>query len=160
MGMYDNIRCKHPLPGTPPAFAARCLWQTKDLDCDLSTYEITEDGRLLLVETLFGDFLPEPVEVSDVHQDLRFYNSNLRAQDADGTKYTDDGSDYESVDYRARFSNGKLDYIVEEGRERIPARPYSEWPYRPKPKEAQTIAATEVGALPAIQIFDDDGAID
>ena len=44
MGMYDNIKCKYPLPD---AAAQGVDFQTKDLECTLAEYEITEDGRLI-----------------------------------------------------------------------------------------------------------------
>lgn len=162
MGMYDNIRCKHPLPDAPPAFAQRpeCLWQTKDLDCDLSTYEITEDGRLVWVDSMFGDPDFEPKEATDVHQDIVFYNSNIRASDGQGNYYTDSGEDYESADYRARFTNGRLEWIREAKRERGPALPYSQFPQRTTTRETQIVTADEMAVMDAMRIFDDDGAID
>jgi hypothetical protein len=45
MGMFDNVRCKLPLPW-PEAADFDAEWQTKDLDCQLDLYEIREDGTL------------------------------------------------------------------------------------------------------------------
>lgn len=46
MGMYDEVMVRVPLPGGP----ARQPFQTKDLECELATYEITADGRLVYEE--------------------------------------------------------------------------------------------------------------
>ncbi len=45
MGMYDYVDCRVPLPDarpTPP-----CLFQTKDLSCELEKFTINDDGRLI-----------------------------------------------------------------------------------------------------------------
>jgi hypothetical protein len=44
MGMFDNLICKYPLPRPE---MQTCEFQTKDLECVLDSYEITEDGRLV-----------------------------------------------------------------------------------------------------------------
>lgn len=43
MGMFDTIRCEHPLPDACPATD----FQTKSLACVLETYLLTASGRLL-----------------------------------------------------------------------------------------------------------------
>ena len=43
MGMYDNLKCKYPLPVEG---ANQLSYQTKSLDCTLDDYEIWEDGTL------------------------------------------------------------------------------------------------------------------
>lgn len=45
MGMFDNLRCKFPLPGVMPA-AGDLQFQTKSLDCLMDDFEIREDGSL------------------------------------------------------------------------------------------------------------------
>ena len=45
MGMFDNLRVEAPLPD--PEYQER-TFQTKSLDCSLSDYTITRDGRLVL----------------------------------------------------------------------------------------------------------------
>src|SRR5690349_376519 len=47
MGMFDELRCKYPLPH---AAAQDLLFQTKSLDCGLELYEIREDGSLWIEE--------------------------------------------------------------------------------------------------------------
>lgn len=47
MGMYDNLRVQAPLPD--PEYQGR-TFQTKSLECSLSDYTITYDGRLVLRE--------------------------------------------------------------------------------------------------------------
>ena len=47
MGMYDQLRVEAPLPD--PAYQER-TFQTKSLECSLSDYTITHEGRLVLRE--------------------------------------------------------------------------------------------------------------
>lgn len=47
MGMFDNLRVKARLPD--PAYQDR-TFQTKSLECGLSDYTITREGRLVLRE--------------------------------------------------------------------------------------------------------------
>lgn len=43
MGLSDSLICDYPLPDVE---VQHQYFQTKDLQCDLLTYRITEDGRL------------------------------------------------------------------------------------------------------------------
>jgi hypothetical protein len=57
MGMFDYLRCDRDTPdGWKPANG---LFQTKDLDCELTVYRITEDGRLLENRTVGYEDVPE-----------------------------------------------------------------------------------------------------
>ncbi len=42
MGLFDEIVCKHSLPGCPPIG----VYQTKSLDCTMDVYVIEADGTL------------------------------------------------------------------------------------------------------------------
>jgi hypothetical protein len=53
MGMFDEVVCKYPLPGT-----TETDFQTKSFDNMMFKYTITEDGRLL-EETHEYDVVPE-----------------------------------------------------------------------------------------------------
>lgn len=44
MGMFDDLRCRYPLPDPE---AQEWGFQTKDFDCLMDDYTITEDGRLI-----------------------------------------------------------------------------------------------------------------
>ena len=44
MGMFDRIHCEYPLPDSD---AQNLEFQTKDLDCSLTDYDITKEGRLV-----------------------------------------------------------------------------------------------------------------
>lgn len=51
MGMYDNIKCKYPLPAGGPPNAGELDYQTKDTwSQGLDHYEIREDGTLWIEE--------------------------------------------------------------------------------------------------------------
>lgn len=45
MGMFDTIACHYPLPGL--ADPTSINFQTKDLECLLTHYTITREGRLI-----------------------------------------------------------------------------------------------------------------
>jgi hypothetical protein len=44
VGMFDELQCDYPLPGVGVTTGG---FQTKDLECSLSRYTITKDGRLV-----------------------------------------------------------------------------------------------------------------
>ncbi len=46
MGLFDDLKCEYPLPGTNPE-KADIQFQTKDLSCEMRQYTITSDGRLV-----------------------------------------------------------------------------------------------------------------
>lgn len=128
MGMFDWLKCAHPLPGDPPAFVRDSghLFQTKGLGCTMGTYEITADGRLAPDESPGG-----------FHGDLAFYDTNIVAAGY-GVAFTRDGEDAVSVDYRARFDRGRLAEVVEVNRVRSPALPVARFTTghtRPSPDE-------------------------
>jgi hypothetical protein len=142
MGMFDYVKCSAPLPGEPPAFVGPGhRFQTKDLDCTLSEYEITADGRLVLAGTIWGKGSPpEPIEFHGV---LDFYDSNCRGC-SDRFTFTSHGEDGESVDYRATFDHGQLVAIVETGRTREPALPVAEMDRGMRQPTAAEITAEKV----------------
>ncbi len=48
MGMFDDVICLHVLPGNPPARIQRARFQTKDFECLLDQYTITEAGAITI----------------------------------------------------------------------------------------------------------------
>ncbi len=44
MGMYDDIKCEYPLPDKQ---VQNKVFQTKSLQCNLDSYTITKEGRLI-----------------------------------------------------------------------------------------------------------------
>lgn len=80
MGMFDNLTCEYPLPAEPKPHEKS--FQTKDFDCQLDHYTITDDGRLLR----------DGAAVS-YHGTFRFYT------------YTSDDMWFE---YEAKFTDGRL----------------------------------------------------
>ena len=121
MGMYDYIVCRYPLPGTPPDFCASKdhQYQSKDLDCSLAVYEISEAGELRQVDSGASAKLSEPRPVA-FHGVLQFYDGNVTAC-AFGASFTQNGEDSEWVAYEASFVNGTVQTINEVERERQPA---------------------------------------
>jgi hypothetical protein len=109
--MFDNVVCRAELPGKPPAFIGPGhVFQTKQFDCELFGYEITEDGRLVCTSRT-GDRWKSveynPPEAIDFHGDMCFY-----------TGHTADCGGYDFVEYVARFTEGRLTRIREVSRTR------------------------------------------
>lgn len=89
MGMFDEIRCKQPLPD-----GCEIEWfQTKDLGCDLARFEITEDGRLLQIGAGWLEAELDSPEDYEHHGMLNFYGT-------DGQKIWHE--------YNAKFTDGRL----------------------------------------------------
>jgi len=116
--MYDTLVCKYPLPmpENPKGYAGSKDFQSKDLDCALSYYEIREDGSIW-EEERETEYVPgndkaknfwdkighlktiktwyEPCCIND------FINIYDYQQNNDGNY------DYD-IEYRIRFENGKI----------------------------------------------------
>ncbi len=75
MSMFDYVRCEVPLPDD---WNARNL-QTKDFDCDMVTYTITKDGRLMLDNQHDANF----------HGVVNFYGSEGLIWHEYNAKFTD-----------------------------------------------------------------------
>lgn len=117
MGLFDEIVCRYPLPGTKPEFVEEGhLFQTKDLGCDMSTYEITEDGRLVGWS-------------EDYTGELDFYSSNV-AGGGSGFQFTSNGEDAEWVNYVAKFVQGKIVSIEQVSYTRSIVLSSDEWEHR------------------------------
>ena len=121
MGMFDEVRCRYPLPAEIPPWVD--WFQTKDLSCDMSQFEITEDGRLVQTGAFFG----ETEDWSDYHGDVYFYTSNWSISTAQGQVYTRDGTgdNYISLEFCVRFTDGKVSRMTLVKREEYPAPPAS-----------------------------------
>ena len=123
MGMFDYLHCDYPLPGNPPYGPEGHSggYQTKDLDCGLNLYKISEDGDLFVQKFNPDGELEKnssPINHTGI---IYFYTSNVCASGPG--LYTSDGSDAISVDYEAKFLNGKLVEIKETSLEVGPALP-------------------------------------
>lgn len=77
MGLYDCVKCEHPLPGDPPSNAE---WQTKSMECEMKTYRIASDGYLWgdkghHMETCgFRTWVPNTVRLYDFTGSIHFYD--------------------------------------------------------------------------------------
>ncbi|MBP8002510.1 MAG: hypothetical protein KA314_24610 [Chloroflexi bacterium] len=119
MGMFDNVICGYSLPGNPPPWVVGHTFQTKDLGSTLDHYTITPDGyliwhrtehRFIEDETAVFGFHSELIRAWDepvgFHGEFNFYTGGSKA-----------GGDYHEghpiwLEYKARFSNGRLDWIL------------------------------------------------
>src|SRR3954466_10375612 len=97
MGVFDNLRCDYELPDRE---VQNELFQTKSIRRLMDSYTITQEGKLIL-HRAWGD---KDAPVSDLeipyHGEIRFYTS------------LNDGGEYRSYEYRARFTHGRLDAIT------------------------------------------------
>ncbi len=99
MSLYDTIQCDYPLPD--PEFQHE-HFQTRDINCTLSHYLITTEGRLwrLRRADAFSDEAPLPDSTGktkgiNYHGELNFY--------------ADVGE--KRIEYRARFTHGVVEWI-------------------------------------------------
>jgi hypothetical protein len=129
MGMFDNLICKYPLPGTTPEFVKiEPLFQTKSLDCEMTTYTIDEKG--LLHDEI--DFLPDtPIAFTG---EIEFYGGNSCGG---SPSFTSDGRDAEWAEYKAIFHEGRLKSIEQTEYERKLALPESARIHKPPPTAAE-----------------------
>ena len=83
MGMFDTLRCEHPLPDGCTASE----FQTKSLECLLDTFCLTLSGRFLDAHSVD----------TNLHGVLRMYTS-----DTTGHWW----------EYEAKFTDGQLQHLV------------------------------------------------
>lgn len=109
MGMFDEVRCDYPLPGTPPEFIKPGhLFQTKDLNCLMEEYAIDAGGV---------------ISIPEFTGTIGFYTSNICGTGAG--VFTENGEDAESVAYRGVFVGSKIVSLTETRRTKEPAFPVS-----------------------------------
>lgn len=118
MGMYDSIICKYPLPmpENPKGYTGSREFQSKDLDCTLSFYEIREDGSIW-EEKRETEYVPgndkaktfwgkighlktiktwfEPLQINNFINIYDYQQNNKGDYDYD-------------IEYRIRFENSKI----------------------------------------------------
>lgn len=106
MGMYDNLKCKRPLPLKN---ASEYVFQTKDLDCMMDQYEIREDG------TLWHEAYEVRVEETDeaplgmwLHRDNKRWEHISLTGEIRFYDYSD-GGDW--VEFSAYYVNGELKHL-------------------------------------------------
>jgi hypothetical protein len=84
MGLFDTLRCEHPLPDG----STERDFQTKSLGCTLETFILTPAGRLLRADGADSGF----------HGLMRFYT-----RDSAGSW----------LEYEAKFTDGALQHLVQ-----------------------------------------------
>lgn len=124
MGMFDSIECNYPLP--LPLEVIDILpdpynqeFQTKDLENLLDLYYLNEDGVLYWRKRKYEwkdddsaflkgymDVIEEEIVPTDFHGILNFYCYETVEEDIENNKAKD-----VSIDYLAKFTNGKLENI-------------------------------------------------
>ena len=124
MGMFDSISCDYPLPlplGVidimPDVYDNE--FQTKDFDNALELYILNEDGNLQYRKRQYHwvdddsaflkgymDVTKEEIVPYDFHGVVNFYCYETIRDEEDNKKATD-----VSIDYLAKFTNGKLENI-------------------------------------------------
>lgn len=120
MGMFDEIKCKFPLPDLKPeeAWLQTATFQTKSFDPAMETYTITEEGRLILDKITWDIIPPEerenkddifpflkPTSQEDIdtgyHGDITFYTGDIN----------NSPSHYIWHEFKARFTEGTVTWI-------------------------------------------------
>lgn len=124
MGMFDSIECNYPLPlplevidVTPDPYDLE--FQTKDLENLLDVYYLNEDGILYWRKRKYEwkdddnaflkgymDVVEEEVVPTDFHGVLNFYCYETIYEDKSSDKAKD-----VTIDYLAKFTNGKIENI-------------------------------------------------
>ena len=115
MGMFDELKCEYLLPDP---IVQNETFQTKSLDRALDNYTITRDGRLILHPARYEleseeEQLPGP-DVSEMPQAIPegdaeiLYHGDIYFYTSLGTPGDDD---YEWFEYKARFTEGRLQWI-------------------------------------------------
>jgi len=98
MGMFDTVTCKYPIEGEDVPFE----FQTKQFDCAMENYTITEQGRLVYHKE-YRSFHPDPSDT--------FLGGHLgldRVEDID----TEFHGDIELEDFTLRFTDGTLTRVI------------------------------------------------
>lgn len=105
MGMFDHVVCRVQLPDgwEPPADDG---FQSKDFDCFLATYVITEGGLLMrhggwLEENEAGE--SPPPTIVEFHGTFRFYGCEPAPPGKIGAWH----------EYEAKFTDGRLVTITQ-----------------------------------------------
>ncbi len=124
MGMFDSIQCNYPLPlplGVIDVFSDPYdqEFQTKDLENLLDLYYLEEDGTLYWRKRRYEwvdddnaflkgymDVVEEEIVPTNFHGVLNFYCYETIHEDDSSDKAKD-----VSIDYLAKFTNGKLENI-------------------------------------------------
>lgn len=114
MGMFDLIVCRAPLPDGYIS-PERQEFQTKDFECTLSTYTITEDGRLICDDWHYEVVPPE--ERRDPNSVVGCLRRVVDRADVDQNFHGDLHFGDRDREYIARFTEGKLTRITAEPEE-------------------------------------------
>lgn len=145
MGMYDHVELPEDidLPGFPDdEDPSEHTWQTKDFHCVMTTYRITEDGRLEeelwhseevpKEERPFPDADPEEEPFKALMGSVNRVNDGWEEKDFHGVMnfctiiYEEAPEDYDPLederenefyDYEAKFTDGELEEIRRVSRE-------------------------------------------
>ena len=124
MGMFDSIQCNYPLPLPleivdifPDPYDKE--FQTKDLENLLEQYILNEDGELLRIQKEYEwkdddsaflkgymDVVSQEIVPSNFHGVLNFYCYETIHEDESSDKAKD-----VTIDYLAKFTNGKIENI-------------------------------------------------
>jgi hypothetical protein len=165
MGMFDSLIVKKPLPLSKKLRALKgikwdeTIFQTKDFDCTLSTFEITKSGRLRTLKHEYewvdddNSFLKGYMKstkdwwefVNDFTGTVDFYEAFTTDKNGNATldSYNDeviDGTDW-WVEFTATIVKGKVTEIKLLKEEATPARiriiQHKEWEHERKKKEAK-----------------------
>lgn len=73
MGMFDEVIFTRPMPD---GYTAEASFQTKDMQCELATYRVFDDGRMLKMTNGWTEDAPHIGRLLRlVREDLERYNA-------------------------------------------------------------------------------------
>jgi len=116
--MYDTLICKYPLPmpEDPKGYVGSKDFQSKDLDCALSYYEIREDGSIW-EEERETEYVPGKDKAKNFWdkvghlKTIKFWYEPRCLNDFINIynyQQNNDGNYDYDIEYRIRFENGKI----------------------------------------------------
>lgn len=160
MGKFDTVICKYPLPDSPPEDIQNADFQTCDLDDQLNWYEITKDGRLVLIDRAEDSNIKQE-EIKSFTGTIRLYDYRDRIFFEIRTKYQREGLNADTymtaaernsywIQYTATFENGTLKNIT---------RDLANYPDPAIPSREERERITHASSDSGIILIDEAGSI-
>jgi predicted GTPase len=113
MGMYDTVYCKYqlPQPEEPKGYTGSLSFQTKDLECALSEYNIDENGSLILIDKKY-EVVPQS-ETKPISKKKVSWFDNFPKMKCVETNYIEQKITTTIFIYDYQQTDGEYDYSIE-----------------------------------------------
>jgi len=110
MGMFDDIKCDAPLPDGH--VSAGNWFQTKSLWCCMDKFTITADGKLIFHKRQYETVGDQEIRPGVFRPEYKLAHTEDIDMDYHGdVRFCGSGQDNKFVDYVARFTHGRLEWI-------------------------------------------------